>query len=140
MTRTALITMFILCSIVSSLVAQSEKKFYVNSTKLNLRETAGDEGKVLKSLEKYDNVVLLDSVSESGWVKVKYKEIEGHVVFKLLAKGEAVVTIQSVRVGAFCKDGTTSRATGRGACSHHGGVRRWRYENRKNVSIINNQP
>jgi hypothetical protein len=33
----------------------------------------------------------------------------------------------NVRVGAICKDGTRSSATGRGACSHHGGVARWLY-------------
>ena len=30
------------------------------------------------------------------------------------------------RVGAKCCDGTNSRATGRGACSHHGGVKYWK--------------
>lgn len=30
------------------------------------------------------------------------------------------------RVGSICNDGTTSDATGSGACSHHGGVREWR--------------
>src|SRR5690606_29647822 len=29
------------------------------------------------------------------------------------------------RVGAKCNDGTTSTATGSGACSHHGGVAYW---------------
>ncbi len=29
------------------------------------------------------------------------------------------------RVGATCKDGSTSTATGSGACSHHGGVASW---------------
>ena len=33
-----------------------------------------------------------------------------------------------IRIGAVCNDGTTSRATGRGACSHHGGVDYWLYE------------
>mgnify|MGYP003647252849 CR=1 FL=1 len=32
------------------------------------------------------------------------------------------------RVGAVCRDGSTSKATGRGACSHHGGVAYWLYE------------
>jgi hypothetical protein len=32
-----------------------------------------------------------------------------------------------VRVGARCSDGTTSSATGRGACSWHGGVAEWLY-------------
>lgn len=33
------------------------------------------------------------------------------------------------RVGAVCEDGWKSSATGRGACSHHGGVDYWIYEN-----------
>jgi carbohydrate-binding DOMON domain-containing protein len=32
-----------------------------------------------------------------------------------------------VRIGAVCRDGTTSTATGSGACSHHGGVAYWLY-------------
>lgn len=32
-----------------------------------------------------------------------------------------------VRIGAVCKDGTTTDATGSGACSHHGGVDHWLY-------------
>jgi hypothetical protein len=31
------------------------------------------------------------------------------------------------RVGAVCSDGTSSSATGSGACSHHGGVSCWKY-------------
>lgn len=32
------------------------------------------------------------------------------------------------RVGAICRDGWRSGATGRGACSHHGGVKEWIYK------------
>ena len=32
------------------------------------------------------------------------------------------------RVGAICNDGTSSYSTGSGTCSHHNGVRSWRYE------------
>lgn len=35
---------------------------------------------------------------------------------------------QRYRVGAICRDGRRSYATGRGACSHHGGVSEWLYE------------
>lgn len=35
------------------------------------------------------------------------------------------------RVGAICNDGTRSYATGRGACSWHGGVRYWLTESKK---------
>ena len=31
------------------------------------------------------------------------------------------------RTGAICRDGSRSSATGRGACSHHGGVAQWLY-------------
>jgi hypothetical protein len=31
------------------------------------------------------------------------------------------------RIGAQCNDGTTSKATGSGACSHHHGVMCWLY-------------
>jgi hypothetical protein len=32
------------------------------------------------------------------------------------------------RIGAICSDGWESSATGRGACSWHGGVKEWLYE------------
>ena len=32
---------------------------------------------------------------------------------------------EPVRVGAICRDGSESSATGSGACSHHGGVDHW---------------
>ncbi len=34
---------------------------------------------------------------------------------------------EGVRIGAVCKDGSTTDATGQGACSHHGGVDHWIY-------------
>ncbi len=34
---------------------------------------------------------------------------------------------EGTRIGAVCKDGTTSTATGSGACSSHGGVDHWIY-------------
>ena len=36
-----------------------------------------------------------------------------------------VSTEDCVRIGAVCNDGTTTSATGSGACSHHGGVDHW---------------
>lgn len=32
------------------------------------------------------------------------------------------------RIGAVCRDGTYSYSVGSGTCSHHNGVREWRYE------------
>ena len=39
----------------------------------------------------------------------------------------ATVAEQLHRIGAVCRDGSEGGATGRGACSHHGGVRCWKY-------------
>ena len=39
------------------------------------------------------------------------------------------------RVGATCNDGWQSSATGRGACSHHGGVKEWKYDTAYKKSI-----
>jgi hypothetical protein len=59
-----------------------------------------------------------------------------HSVWKILltvALGSAMAFSGSAaqgdrhRIGAVCKDGTTSTATGSGACSHHGGVSCWQY-------------
>ena len=38
---------------------------------------------------------------------------------------KAAPASDGVRTGAMCNDGTTSSATGRGACSRHGGVNYW---------------
>jgi hypothetical protein len=46
----------------------------------------------------------------------------------ILAKGDVY------RVGAKCCDGTNSKATGRGACSHHGGVKYWKMSDKTTVS------
>lgn len=35
--------------------------------------------------------------------------------------------IATIRIGAVCKDGSRSKSTGKGACSHHGGVAQWLY-------------
>ena len=35
---------------------------------------------------------------------------------------------EQIRIGAVCKDGTSSTATGSGACSGHGGVNYWIYK------------
>lgn len=44
-----------------------------------------------------------------------------------MAFGGAAAQGDRHRIGAVCNDGTTSKATGSGACSHHGGVSCWLY-------------
>lgn len=43
------------------------------------------------------------------------------------AQTQAPQSTSGGRVGATCRDGSHSNATGRGACSHHGGVAQWLY-------------
>ena len=40
------------------------------------------------------------------------------------------------RVGAICRSGEISRATGKGACSNHGGVRCWLYQHGPQASPL----
>lgn len=51
-----------------------------------------------------------------------------HVIVRTPKPAPQPVQQQRYRVGAICRDGWQSRATGRGACSHHGGVSEWLYE------------
>jgi hypothetical protein len=52
-----------------------------------------------------------------------------HIVVRTPKPAPQPVQQQShYRVGAICRDGWQSSATGRGACSHHGGVSEWLYE------------
>lgn len=51
-----------------------------------------------------------------------------HVIVRTPKPAPQPVQQQRYRVGAICRDGRRSYATGRGACSHHGGVSEWLYE------------
>jgi hypothetical protein len=49
------------------------------------------------------------------------------VLASAMAFGGSAAQSDRHRIGAMCKDGTESTATGSGACSHHGGVSCWLY-------------
>jgi hypothetical protein len=49
------------------------------------------------------------------------------VIVPLLFNSCHTIEPEGIRIGAVCKDGTTSSATGSGACSYHGGVDHWIY-------------
>lgn len=120
----------------TTLIAQTGKIHHVTSTTLNVRKGPSIDHAVIHTFKQYDNLVPLESTS-NGWVKVKVNGIEGYVSGKYLKTGKAVVsTTSSYRTGAICRDGTRSSATGRGACSHHGGVDRWTYAESTSVRIV----
>lgn len=121
-----------------ALYSQSGAKYHVSNETLNLHTSASEGSKAIGKLKKYDNLILLGKIKKKNWVKVQYKKLQGYVSTQFIQEGEAVITTQSVRVGAWCRDGSSSKATGRGACSRHGGVREWKLEEKKTVSIITN--
>lgn len=51
-----------------------------------------------------------------------------HVIVRTPKPAPQPIQQQRYRVGAICRDGWQSHATGRGACSRHGGVSEWLYE------------
>lgn len=121
-----------------SISAQSGDIYHVSSETLHLRSEASVTSEVIHKLNQYDNLTLLEKKKGKQWVKVRFKQNVGFVSTQLISEGKAVVTIQKVRSGATCRDGSSSKATGRGACSHHGGVKTWRYREERRVSIITN--
>lgn len=127
-----LISLFLLNS---RACAQEGKIHHVTKSEATLYSNASDTSSAIHELKQYDNVKLL-KIIDQNWSKVSYGNKEGYVQNKSLKEGKAVVTVQRVRTGAICRDGTRSSATGRGACSRHGGVREWILENKKVVRII----
>jgi len=122
-------------SLLSTIQGFAQKPIYhVTSSSLVLRVEANKDSKKLQTLNQYDNVKVLE-LGEGEWSKVDFNGKVGYVAKKFIKEGKAVVSYTRYRVGATCKDGTSSSATGRGACSHHGGVRSWRYGQKKSVSI-----
>lgn len=114
----------------------SKENYYVTANSLNVRSGASIDSTQLFKLSQYDNIVILGLDVNSDWIKVKYRGKEGYVSSKFIKKGKVEITIYYVRTGAMCRDGTKSSATGRGACSHHGGVANWLKDEKKSVKII----
>jgi hypothetical protein len=54
-------------------------------------------------------------------------------VFGYVSHKTIVEAYTGPRIGAICCDGWHSNATGRGACSHHGGVDHWIYAERDGI-------
>ena len=116
--------------------SQSGDSCYVYSESLSLRNSASVKSKVILRLSKYDNLKVIEKDSTS-WTKVSYNGIKGFVFSRYIKPGKAYITSYSVRTGAKCRDGSNSSATGRGACSHHGGVSYWLTQKRQSVRIEN---
>lgn len=113
----------------------SVKNYYVSSTSSAIFDTTSLNSNILFTLKKHDNVQVLPN-NKDGWVKIAYKGKIGYSVATDYKPGKVVINTYRYRTGAVCKDGSRSSATGRGACSHHGGVSRWVYGSRESIRII----
>jgi hypothetical protein len=69
-----------------------------------------------------------DSTSKDSNLKKKKKK-DSYNNFKDNSTSQVETYKPRYRIGAICCDGTRSSATGKGACSHHGGVCQWLYSN-----------
>lgn len=103
--------------------ALSGQTYYVKGSALNLRQSPNLESKVVEVLKQYSNLELIKE--EGEWLNVRFGTKMGYVSKRYVSLGKAITSTNSYRTGAICKDGWRSSATGRGACSHHGGVSYW---------------
>ena len=116
--------------------SQTGVTYYVTTKTLNLRSEPNTDSEILAKLSYCDNVNYLDTTMVKGWIKINVDGLEGYVAQKYVSSGKCVKTTYEIRVGAICKDGSRSSATGRGACSHHGGVSYWLTETKESIEIV----
>lgn len=130
----------LLVGLVATAKSQSKQGvyYYVSAEKAVLYNDTVATSAPLQQLKKYDNLTLVKTVNNQ-WKKVRLANAKttGFVQFAKIDKGKAVAETSRYRVGAVCEDGTRSDATGRGACSWHGGVDRWLYETSQWYRIVN---
>jgi hypothetical protein len=77
--------------------------------------------KSIKATKSYLTTPAKSSNPDYNWKSAENQTVPS---YQLAKEKEAY----KIRVGAICCDGSRSYATGRGACSHHGGVCKWLYQ------------
>lgn len=112
-------------------MVEGTKKYYTCSNGAEY-ETLEEKNECDKRVawEKAKNAALAECNADPTKTNCWYDEYPGAGIhWTNVAKKSAATTKAASnsggRTGAICKDGWRSSATGRGACSHHGGVARW---------------
>lgn len=98
----------------------AEKEYLRYSKSFNKKPTVNFSRRASSNVES-EASMSATSVSKPGFHRAKV-QLGGNT------KQKAPPRKSRRRVGAICNDGTRSYATGRGACSHHGGVSYWLVE------------
>jgi hypothetical protein len=68
------------------------------------------------------------SLARWGWIAAAVIAALLGLNWLLSERAASIRDERTQRVGATCEDGSFSAATGNGACSGHGGVDRWEYD------------
>lgn len=129
--------LFLLIFLLVTTLVKSQT-YYVTGSALNLRLEPTTSAEVIKKLAYCDNLTISEEQLTEGWTKVTFENVQGYVSSEYIKKGKCEAYTYSYRVGAKCRDGTSSSATGRGACSHHGGVEYWKTKSETKYTIVNN--
>lgn len=106
-------------------VTVGTKKYYKCSNGIEY-ETPGEKDECEKKIswEGQRNRALQECNADASKTNCWYDEYPGTTLhWTIVASSRS----SGGRVGAICRDGWRSSATGRGACSHHGGVAQWLY-------------
>lgn len=117
------------------IVIKGTKKYYTCSNGVEY-ETQAEQSECEKRIkwEETKNASLQQCYNDSSKFNCWYDEYPGTTIHyeyytapSSRSNTSAPQTTKNGRTGAVCNDGTYSSATGRGACSHHGGVSQWLY-------------
>lgn len=112
------------------IVVKGTKKYYVCSNGVEY-ETSAEQQDCEKRIkwEATKAASLQECYNDSSKFNCWYDEYPGttlHWEYYTYTPSYSAPTYNSAgRTGAICRDGWRSSATGRGACSHHGGVAYW---------------
>src|SRR5579859_1134701 len=122
----------------------------VTTSALNIRSAANGDSATISWLKQCDVVSILGR--EGDWLKIRRTTITGYVLAQYIgpegvpcspgalsapgfananpgggSQAEPPSVVERYRTGATCVDAWVSSATGKGACSWHGGVACWLY-------------
>lgn len=111
---------------INEVVVKGTKKYYLCSNGVeydNINDKNECEKRV--SWEQHKQTALQKCYADSSKFDCWYDDYPGTTLHWRYWVYNDSPSTNSYRSGAICKDGWRSKATGRGACSHHGGVLYW---------------
>jgi len=115
--------------------AQFGKNYHVISGLLNFREGPDNQTPIKYYLNRYENILVIDSVTYDEWAMIKHNNDTGFVSKKFIKPGTCLVQTYDVRIGVRCKDGESFYTLNKSICASHGGFSYWITELRQFVNV-----